>query len=231
MPEGRTTRSTAIAEIDLGGTLTRLLPGGGAPANVAGGRRTGARSAGHGGLPAWCDESSMPGPSILLTRTSAWRVTAALGFLDGDGEGGRAHPPLRLVGSPFGPPQNGPLAIGIAVSLCLHSSFPIAPSYWRAARSASPALQRRLGGGDHGSASWALGRPAAEVRWRYSRHLIGAQLGAVLGDRQRLLGLQSAHSDGPARRADRHVVDATASPRSATGEWRRKLEVMSQAMT
>lgn len=99
----------------------------------------------------------------------------ALGFLDGGGEMGERIRAFDWSGHPFGPPQDWPLAIKVAVSLCLHSSFPIA-LYW------GPEL--RLLYNDASAAviaerhPSALGQRGSDVRYD-SWHLIGPRLETV----------------------------------------------------
>jgi PAS domain S-box-containing protein len=102
-------------------------------------------------------------------------VKAALGFLDGGGEMGERIRAFDWSVHPFGPAEDWPIAIKVAVSLCLHSSFPIV-IYW------GPDL--RVLYNDASTAvltdrhPWAIGRPGAEV-YHDSWPVVGQQFEGV----------------------------------------------------
>ena len=117
----------------------------------------------------------MPKASVPDAHTGPV-ATPALGFLDGGGEMGERIRTFDWSDHCFGPPQHWPLAIKVAVSLCLHSSFPIALYWGPELRLLYNDASAKVTADRH---PWALGRPAAEVRYA-SWHLVGPQLEAVL---------------------------------------------------
>jgi signal transduction histidine kinase len=101
-------------------------------------------------------------------------------FLDGGGEMGariRAH---DWSATPFGPPSRWPNELRVAVSICLHSSFPTAIYWGGDLRLLYNDAWAPIPADKH---PWALGRPAREV-WSDIWRVIEPQFAKVLEERQ-----------------------------------------------
>jgi PAS domain S-box-containing protein len=108
--------------------------------------------------------------------------TPTLKFLEGGGAMGERIRAFDWAGHPLGPPQGWPDALRMALSLCLHSSFPTA-IYWgpqlhvvyNDAWSEIPAEKH----------PWILGQPAGAAWWDIW-DIIGPQFRLVMEDGQGL---------------------------------------------
>src|SRR5258706_8094931 len=113
--------------------------------------------------------SADPAPDAPLTSST-------LGFLDGGGEMGSCIRAFDWSTHPLGPIEAWPVALRIALSLCLHSSFPTS-IYW------GPELYLFYNDAwipvDGDRHPRALGRPGATVRYDVW-NVIGPQIAAVL---------------------------------------------------
>jgi PAS domain S-box-containing protein len=105
------------------------------------------------------------------------RLAAQLPFLSGDGDMGARIREHDWTATPLGPPERWPLPLRVALSICLHSSFPTA-IYWGPELRLlyndawSPILSEKH--------PWALGRAASEV-WPDIWHIVGPQFDEVMG--------------------------------------------------